>query len=176
MVMNETNSRLIYGFVGVIIGIVFLMSIADTTSLQTDLQTRYNESINIASTRLVGGQINGSINLSVAKNQGVTGQTPISGFVLLNSTGGVISSGGNYSFDSTYGNLTLINSSFWTTGGGSKSNITLGNYQYKDNNYVEDAPSRSIVTLIIILGAIGIVLFIIAKSEVGSNKIFKLRK
>ena len=158
--MKKELKPIFYMFMIIVIGVAFVVSWANTTAPITTLQTQTNESINIAGARLSSNNINSSYQFTLTYAQANTGHTPISNFALYNGTGSLITST-NYTFNSTTGVLKLTNGTYWVTGGG-RNNITLTVYNYKDPSYLEDSSSRSVITLIIFFGALGILLGVIA--------------
>ncbi len=163
---QTATTVLIMMFIGVIITVTFIAQIGTDISAQTELITVTNESLDISSTRTGSGNdsVVNTVVLTLVNNQNVTGNFPISSFVLRNNDTGAIIVAANYTLDATFGNLTLVDNGYWNgteTGEGALSNITFANYQYKDINYVDDSSSRSVINLILIFAALAIVIFII---------------
>lgn len=146
---------------GVMTSIAFLVATANSTTLQTDYQPQTNETVTISGARIVGNQINSSVNFTLVKGYVYSSKSPISSLVVTNGTGGVIASD-NYTINTTNGVLTFLNTTYMVTGGG-KGNTTLASYLYPDVNYVTDGTSRTVIPLVILFCVVGIVIFVFAR-------------
>lgn len=153
-------------FVGVIIAVVFSMQIATDTNRQTNLITKTNESIDMSTARNnTGFGVTGytTVVLTVGQNQNVTGNTPISGFAMINSVNGSTIPSTLYTLDSTFGNFTLVANDYWNSSQmhSNVTNTTLVTYNYKHPDYVDENSSRNVIPLILIFAVLAIVIFIL---------------
>jgi hypothetical protein len=150
--------------IAVMIGTAFLISIANSTFEQTNTYTVANESQSIASARDAANGVISTVVYEVANSYRVTGQTPISSFVLRASDGSTVTAG-NYTLNNN-GTYTLVNTTFWV---GTAANTTYRGYVFKPANYVNDGTSRTIIPLIILFCALGILAVVLSQVFSGES-------
>ncbi len=149
-------------FIGAIITIVFLGSIADAIFTQTTILERTNNTVTAPAVNgtldLVGREVVGEIiinNVSQANGENMEGTG-------LNIVTGTSASTGLLSVQLTVND----------TGSGNASQSVNVSYTYQADGYISDSGGRSVTTLILIFGALAIVVFAIAQIFMGSlNKI-----
>lgn len=142
-------------FIAIIIGVAFLISIADTTFLQTNSINRVNETFTIQ--RNAGNAINTSFIYTVTFSPLFTNKSAISGFALRNGTQYTIAAS-NYTINLNNGTFLLLNTAYLNSTVG---NGTFVDYTYQDYNFVTDNSSRSLIGTILILSIIGLIILVI---------------
>jgi uncharacterized membrane protein AbrB (regulator of aidB expression) len=146
----------------VLISLAFITAIANDISTQTSYQTQTNETVSINTARLGGNQVNSSVVFSLSKGYLVTAKNlPISDVVVKNITGATIGSG-NYTTNLTAGTIAYNNNTYMVSGGG-LSNTTYVTYNYASTFYVENQGSRTVISLILLFAALGLVGFVIVE-------------
>lgn len=146
--VDKVTTKLLLAFVTLLIGIVLIGTIGAQTALVTTPTTVLDESVNISTARLAGGQINQSRTYTLA-NLGSpnSGGWVTNSVTITNSTGSLLSSG-NYSVSYTLGNqsISFLNTTTLTvnaTYAPFQDNITLIDYQYYPSGYVSEGWSRT---------------------------------
>jgi hypothetical protein len=143
--------------VAALIGLALLSSIADTTTSQTSILTVTNETFSGSN----------STPTTLAHPNITTGSLT----VITNTTGATFT-GNNFTVNTLTGTIQLINKSagtFYTS------------YTYKPTNYIPDAGSRGISSLIVVMSALGLLGVILAilyprLQEQFGSKWFSLKK
>jgi len=146
--------------VGSIIGIVFLESTANNVQEQTQFLSIVNESHDINNSWLSDDSINTTYQFTVTQapnTQGVSNLS-ITSFSLILINGSASVNGTDYILTPTLGNYTLVNTTFWR---GATDNTSLASYNFANDNYIVDSPTRNILPMIIIFGSLGILVFVI---------------
>ena len=158
---NKFMAMFIIIMVGSIIAISFLSEIGNNVEEQTGQSNVANES-GILPRNDSTGTVNSTAVLTVSIFPGSTTASNLSliSFTLGNSSGDLAALTTDYTIDLASGQYSLINSSFWLTQNQSDNN-TLITYAYRDQDYIQDASSRSIIRLILIFGSIAIFIFVI---------------
>lgn len=156
-------------FVGIVIGIVFLVIISTSTASITTLATATNETFNLTSSGCYDGT--GWVNTSnTACNYTVTynppkynfgSNCPTSSLTITNKTGSTLTVNTDYILYSSTGIVSFLN-----TTGNNRTNIGGGNityisYQYCPYGYAADSGSRSVVNIITLIATLGLLAFAI---------------
>lgn len=160
--------------VGSIIGLTFYIEITDTTHRQTQTIQIVEEEIDIATARTDDNDIDQSVVFRVSRFPGSTGTKNLT-IVLNNVTNAsgkdaANATGFQISFDGVRGNFSIKNSSYWHFSLDNTSTLT---YTIFHSDYVEDNESRSIILLIGLFVAIGILVFVIVKF-MGTEKVMEM--
>lgn len=147
----SSDGKMIFSiFIGAIITIVFLSSIADSVNLQTNTRSVANETVTSGAVN-VSVDVTGRdlIGLAVIKN--ATNSTAID----LEGTGVNVITGINNGIQT----VQLIVNDTGSNFAGQPLNLS---YTYNPDGFVTDSGARSIVLLIVIFGALAIVVTVIA--------------
>ena len=150
---KNSTTKLIIGFLVLIVGIALIGSIANSTNSLTDLDSVSNETISIASDRTVAGDcpmgVNGTNVLTIANAPSGWKQDgcPISSFVLYNQTGVVTTSTTDYTFFTNNGTFFLKNTTLWGNCANT-INDTYVSYTYCPDDYMNIAWGRTLLDLI----------------------------
>lgn len=180
MAYSKNFMMMISFFLIAILGVVFIQTTSDPLAEQTGTLNVVNESITISTARIAGNEISNGTNFTVTFAPIRTNNSAISGFVLKNGTGFVISggadgAGSNYTVNLTAGTFRLLNTTYMVSGGG-KLNTTLVDYTYFGYNYIDDPSARSLTTLILILFVVGLIVALIVILARGDDRIKGLIK
>jgi len=148
--MESNTSKLVLAFFTLILGIVLIGSVADTSSLVTTKVTVTNETLDI-SDAVYGetGTINASVALTITNYPSgwKTGDCPITSFVMRNQTGETLTVTTDYVFTASAGTLTLEDTlSLNETSG--VSNDTYIDYVYCGDDYLNLAWGRTVLSLV----------------------------
>lgn len=158
--MMKRDLKPIFGmFIVIVIGVAFMLTISNSLSPSTLIQSVSSESHSIATAR-VGtlNNINESKTFAVTNTPALTSNLPISNFVLKNATGSSATATTDYVVNVTDGTYTLKNTTFWVN---QVSNSSSVDYSYYSSNYVKDAGTNSVLSLIPFLTALGLLLCVI---------------
>jgi len=163
--MNKIGAIVIF-FIGVIMVVAMLPTVAENTELIEHKQSIVNESIDIGGAREQDG--NGTLNTSYAfsvvkapKDSGdwraSSGDVScsLSGFVLLNATGSALAVTTDYVVDLAEGNFTLEYTAA-SNQSNAISNQTYASYAYCDAGYGTDGGTRAAAKLIMIMAALAL--------------------
>ena len=159
-------------FIGIIIAIALLPSIANSQNLITEKQTVTNETLDITSARINDTDVNSSVVFDVGKYAEIRegwqdqGDCPMTGFAMINESGTAMTSGTDYVISGSGGNLTL-RSEIGIVNGSIGSNTTYITYSYCDDGYATSGATRSIAEFIMIFAALGLLGFAV---YLGLNK------
>lgn len=142
-------SKIIVGFLMVIVGVSLIGTVANNSALVTDKAIIVNETVDISSARISGTQ---SINIT-ASNFTITNaptgwkttDCPITSVTYGNATA-QFTSATDYNLYTTSGILQVLNTS--TTGEDSITNTTYVSYTYCRDDYLNIAWGRSIIGLV----------------------------
>jgi flagellar hook-associated protein FlgK len=160
-------SPIIYMFLVIVIGVAFVVSNANSISTSVQSQPITDESVNFASARIAANlSINESKVFTVTYNPVAQSNLSLTDFVLTNASGSAATVTTDYVVNLATGGFTLKNTTFWLN---PASNISLVDYNYYDNNYVEDTGTRTMLSLIVFFLALGI-LFVVIR-YVGWDKL-----
>lgn len=144
----STTGKLVFGFFAIIIGLVLIGSIADSTALATDKTDITNETLDISSARNDSDatQINASVTLTIGNppEGWETTECTISNFVMRNQSGGTLTTVTDYVFAPSTGTLTLKN----TVDVNQTGNTTAVDYTHCAQGYVNTPWARSILNLV----------------------------
>lgn len=156
---NKTTSKLIAGFVALIIGIVLSTSLASLTNEKTNLTTQ-SETINIANARYgAAGTINESytftLSTGVANWRNDYSECIPTTIIYKNQSGATMTDPTNYVYTYNVGTLTLKNTEALNLSG---SNTTTTTYAYCPNEYVSSSWARTGLTTTVGLFALGLFL------------------
>jgi hypothetical protein len=150
-------------FIGVIVCLVLIGSIANILNPSTDLQSVANESVSLAGFRLADGSINTTYvhNLSnlypaLDWRLGESGCN-FASVVVLNQTNNTLTVTTHYTVNTTEGSITFEDVGVVND---SASNSTLVSYDYCDSGYNRDTASRTMLSLILIFAALAIILLV----------------
>lgn len=146
MVEKNTNmlGMVIVGFLVAVIGIALLSSTADSTKKVTSAVNSVNESFA------------GKLNVAVA----LANDDLVSVSAVRNTTGSTVPAS-NYTVNTTGGTITMLAPQV--------NNTYYADYTYYDDDYVSNSTSRTLVGLIVIFFAVGLIGYIIYSS--GINKL-----
>lgn len=157
--------------VGVIVAFAMLPSIADSQAKMTKLMVVNNETQDLTHCFAVGtqGQVNESnplCNVTIANAATSTDWRfkgcPISSLSMTNTNGTVITLSTSYTFNSTTGLVSYLNTTQTNSSALSGSiNKTLLTYSFCDPGYVTESSGRSIAGLITLFAVLAIVAFAI---------------
>lgn len=160
-------AALLLFFIGAIVVLSILPEIADTTQKMRYTIPVVNETINYATARFDDQTIN--VNKTFVLTNAPTSSDwrgsdgsmscGITSFSLLNGAGSALTLTTDYLFDGTNGTLNLVNNT--ATQQDNASNLTYGSYNYCDEGYVVGSAGRSMVSLILIFSALGLLGFAI---------------
>ena len=143
-----TNGKLILAFVTLLLGIVLITVIATQTNTVTSAVYVPNESMNIASARLVGNQINNSKQFNVS-NPGLqdAGGIVTNSIVIINASGANLA--GNFTVNyNVYPELINFTNSTYMISGGGLNNQTYVSYSYYPSSYMTNTFGNTVITLI----------------------------
>ena len=151
--MANNTSKIILGFIALIVGISLIAPIATNTEGVTNTITISNETIDINSDRTIAGAcpmgVNGTnaIQITNSPSGWKTLGCPVTSFVLKNQTGVTATVTTDYVFYPANGTLMLKNTSKWGICDVS-INDTYASYTYCGDDYVQEAWQRTILDLI----------------------------
>jgi hypothetical protein len=176
--MEDKNIMLLVtGFVLLIIGVSLLIPSSNLISGVVTKKASVDETINIASARLGGGEINPNTTFTVtnAPTSWKTTDCPLTSVVYGNASDDFVLDT-DYTFTASTGVLKLLNTDT-TNATGAGSNTTLIDYTYCGDDYLNSDWQRSVLNLTpgfwavaMLLISIGI-FFMVAKSEGILDKI-----
>lgn len=160
--MDKTVSKLVGGFVLLLLGAILLTTIASTSNAITTQTYASNESVSIASTKTIAAQrfINSSVSLTLAHNnsdgwRSNNADCVISNFALLNQSGGALVSATDYNLNTGTGTLTMVNT---LNVNNSAANTTTASYSYCGDTYLNSSFGRSGINVGIGLFAVSVML------------------
>ena len=148
--MESNTSKLVLAFFTLILGIVLIGSIAESSNLVTNKLIIAGETLDIsAAVYGATGTINASEVLTIANYPSgwKTGDCPITSFVMRNQTGVELAVTTNYVFTASTGTLTLVNDES-LNGTSATSNDTSIDYVYCGDGYINIAWGRTILNLV----------------------------
>ena len=161
MEKGVTLGVLIVMFLGIIVTLAILPEIAVNTKIISSQIPTINDSIDISAARNASGTINNLQQFNVTnENTGwriTEGECAISSYTFANASGTAYTLDTDYKFSTAYGNFTLINT---TTVFGS-TNITKITYSYCGFGYSTSGATRSMINIVLIFVALGLVVFTI---------------
>lgn len=142
--------KLIYGFVAVILGAIFIGIIAGQVNTDTSQATVSSETISIAAARLAGSALNESVVFTIANpvtswRADNLADCKINNFVLKNSSGQDLTATTHYVFNQNTGTFTVKNV---LPINNSNSNTTTASYNYCGDSYVSNSFGRSTAKMI----------------------------
>jgi len=155
--MAEQLKSILLIFIAVVVALPLMLGIVGITNPQTQLSTATNEEINLTPAYIDAVNINESVTFTLDYGQATTGNTPISSFVLGNSTDDATVTT-DYVVDLDAGTFTLKNSSFWQN----TTQTGYADYQYKDSSYMDTSFARVLTALIIGIASLALLAGIIA--------------
>lgn len=150
-------------FIGIVVCLVIIQQIFNSQAVMTTKTVVTDETINIASARLVGGQINPNTTFTIvnAPSGWKTEKCPISSVTFGNATADYTLDT-DYTFTASTGVLKLINTAKVNGTTGSNPNTTLIDYTWCPDGYNVDGSSRSIAALIGLLSVLGLFVWVIS--------------
>jgi hypothetical protein len=164
--VDSMTTKIILGFVTLLVGIVLIGSVSTETVNKTKLSSVTNESIDVSSVRCdgsagqcgaagtsqLGNDTNASVVLSFKTNLGDTNlDCGLSSVTLKNSTNATVAATG---YNITYSTLGVVNLQFINGSGasaiqdGAHSNVTWIDYSYCPNGYLTETWSRSVTNTV----------------------------
>jgi len=158
-----TTGKLILAFVTLLLGVVLISSIATQTEAVTSYLRVNNETHNVLGT-IATGRNNTDINATItytltnAPTSWKRDDCPITGFILTNKTGGVFTSGTDYTLTGSAGTYTLVNSATAVANLPTVSNNTYANYDYCGDDYMNSSWGRTGIDLVAGFFALGILI------------------
>ena len=153
--MTDNTGKLVAAFVMIILGVVLISVIADTSSLVTD-------TLNVNETLTVGTygakstlNTTDEIQLANAPTGWKQAECPITSLVIYNNTGVKLTLTTDYTFTASNGSILFVNTSVinHTFSGSNDTNV---GYTYCADGYLTQAWSRSILDLVAGFFALGI--------------------
>lgn len=153
--MELKDLKIVTIFAYLLIGVILIGVIANMVEENTEGKTEVNEQINISTLLDDNGDFNSSLLIALANNEilSITSYTNSSG-----TTVGTLNT--DYLINNTLGQVFILNTTTThpatTDGTLFGDNMTNMTYVYQMDNYVEDGTSRTIITLIVIFFAIGV--------------------
>jgi hypothetical protein len=165
MNMNNVSFGLIFmAAITAIVGVILLANVADTIAPITTPFTISNDSVSLVPARLgAGAGINTTYPFTLSHTDFVTDSG-----VVTYANGTAMRVTTDYTYNYTTKKLFFGNSTALYTYG----NLTGANYQYYDDNYVDDAGSRAVIPLILILFGVGVVLAVIVYLKRNTEEYF----
>ena len=162
--MDNDTTKLILGFVGIIIAIVILATSSDAISLQTSTFTVTN---------LSGDHIVGAINSTTA----IEGAELVGGYTIYNITDDVLlGTESNFSWftidDGAVNGIRTVRLTVNQNASGIIGDTINASYTYGPSGYSTDSGTRSVTNLIPIMAALAILvfsLFMIFSTNAGKN-------
>ena len=157
---KKIGGALIAVFLAIIIGVAFIVTTIDTTQRQISTIPD-SQTWNAIAAYVNETGVDEAYGLIVRNYPGSTSGASeylIENFVIKNSTGVAATLTTDYLFNTATGNLTLINTPYWT-GNTGISNLTTITYDYYNKDYVADGASRSLIPLIGILMVLSLLIY-----------------
>lgn len=155
--MAEQIKSIIVMFIAIMVALPLLLSMVSLINPQTELSSVTDEEINLSDAYIDSDNINESIVFTLDYGYETTGNTPISSFVLGNSTTDATETT-DYVVNESYGTFTLKNSSFWQN----SEETGYADYDYKASSYMDNSFPRLLTALIIGISALVILVFLVA--------------
>ena len=149
--MKKVIQGILIAFIAVVIGIVFFTTAMDDIYEQRNAWTIANETLDISTAR-AGGTAGNGINVT---HLNLTNDDVESVVVILNSTYSEFTVTTDYVFNNTDDTINFQNSSVLYNY--TDSNTTYVTYTYLPDNYVKNSTTRSILPLILLFMALGII-------------------
>lgn len=156
--MAEQMKGILGMFIAIIVALPLLLSMVSLINPQTELSSVTNEEINLSDAYIAADSINESVEFTLDYGYDTTGNTPISSFVLGNSSDDATETT-DYVVNLTEGTFTLKNSTFWQS---TSDQLGYADYDYKASSYMENSFPRLITGLIIGFAALVILAFLVA--------------
>lgn len=150
--------------IGITVAIAFLIASANTITGSTQKVVVTDEIINIAPARLADGAINNTYVFTPAHTSSNTGwranspECTVSTITIKNNSNVALTTPTDYVYTSGTGTFVLEDTAPLN---GQISNNTKVSYSYCGDNYVPGSSNQSILTLIILFGAIAILVWVI---------------
>jgi len=151
---NNSITKLILGFLVLIVGLALIGSVATETNAVTEKLSVSAEVIDISSDKTVAGAcpmgVNGTNALAItnAPTGWKTSDCPISGFTMYNQTGVTATTVTDYVFYPANGTIMLKNTTLWSSLCTATSNTTTVAYTYCDDDYINIAWGRTVLNLV----------------------------
>jgi len=169
--MNVT-SKLVLAFVLLLLGVVFIGVIATQGLVVTEKDRVVDESISYAN-KISNGSVNVALpnsTVTYAPTSWKQEDCPLTSVVVTNGTGTVLTLNTDYTIDLDTGNLQVLNTT--ATNESNNNNITLVDYTYCDDNYMNLGWGRTGINLVsgffaIALLMIALALFYSVAKETG---------
>ena len=150
---NNNVSKIIIGFFMIIVGLVLIASVANSSAAITSKTDVISELISIADARNDSGlnfTLNYSVDITIDSDNIPTSwkitECPISSFSLTNQSGEAMVAATDYDFTASTGVLNFYNTEIANMSG--HSNDTYGTYTYCPDAYLNIAWGRSVMNLI----------------------------
>jgi len=155
---NLGIAGLVILFMGIMVVLAMLPSIAEKQDILTDQQLVVNESLNIDSAKIAGGSINETIQFNVTNEP--TGwhitNCPLTSVIVANESYATLTDNTDYYLSEEYGNITFLN-----TYAVNNSNTTYISYTYCAEGYGTTSGTRAVAGLILITSALGLLGFVV---------------
>jgi len=159
--MNKKGQlgTLVMIFIGVIVAIVLMGSVANIINPSTDLQTASNESVSLANFRVTDGSINTTYVHNLSNSYPALdwrlseSSCNFASVVVLNQSNDTLTVTTDYVINATEGSITFKDVKAVND---TSSNSTLITYTYCDSGYNKDSSSRTILSLILIFASLAI--------------------
>ena len=149
-------------FIAAVVGTVLVGALADTNSIIINDIDILNETILV---NVTGFQNASSVNTSMPFTLTNDDWVVNSVDVYNTTTGVLLTAGTDYFVDYTAETINFSNNTFTIF---TASNESLVNYSYYHDNYLNDAPSRTMVSLLLLLFVVGLLLVIVDAVTKGS--------
>jgi len=151
--------------VAIILGAVFMVSIANQSNVLTDKQAVTNQSVDVTSAYLAPTSVNASINFTIYSQSSLNeANCPLTSVAIRNSTGNTLTLTTDYLLYANQGVFSLVN-----TTSNQGSNTTYVDYSYCAEGYNFDGSSRGIAKLFVVFFAF----ILLAVSIVGIREWIK---
>jgi hypothetical protein len=145
------TGKLVLAFVTLLLGAVLVAQVASQGLLVTDKGSKVDEINSIATGRVAGGNINGSVNFTLTgANQIAWKQDDcvLTNFVLSNSSGSALTLNTDYNVDLTKARFNLLNTSTTSGYGSLHNNNTYADYTYCRDDYLNLSWGRTLTNLV----------------------------
>ncbi len=148
---NNSVSKIIVAFFMVIVGLVLIATVANSSAAVTSKIDVINETISIADARNETGTLfplNYSVDIiitNVPTTWKIT-ECPVSSFSLINHSGATLAAATDYDFTASTGVINFYNTAKANMSG--TNNITYGTYAYCPDAYINIAWGRTVMNLV----------------------------
>lgn len=148
---NSNISKIIISFFMIVVGVVLITSVANSSDAVTSKIDIVNETFDISDARNLSGTtfaLNYSVDLNIANSPTSWKITdcPVSSFSMINQSGEAMADTTDYDIDESTGTLNFYNTLIANMTG--TSNTTYASYTYCPDDYLNIAWGRSVINLV----------------------------